>query len=200
MFIHTGVVAVWIFLSLAALAAMYHLWWNRELVLYGGKCAEKQREEVVADAGLPATSLLAAKSMDQGWPDGVAYRATGSEVTLSYLKYLVLPRVPSDSDTYQITCLGDDFLLKGELARPGLQGRPFNTVPATPRGLLLSALIIFGIAAGLYRYGLSIPEGVAVASLVLCVLAALVKLFFSMFLPTGLIMIIGGAWGAWTFF
>lgn len=185
----------WLAVSVASLAAMYQLWWNRERVLYAGKSAEEQRAVVFARAGIPAQTLEMAKRADAAWPLDAAYEAAGSEVSLSYFKYLVLPRIPSGSDAYRIQEEGEIYTLTPEKGA-ATPHRPLLTVEPTPRGLVLSALVLLAIAAGLSRLGLSIPEGMATASLVLCAASVLLKTRFHSYAPTGIFMCALGGLGA----
>ena len=93
---------LWILTSFAALVGMYHLWWTRERVLYMGKPVDDQRVAIFQIAGLPQETLVLAKKMDVAWPSGIAYGVAGSEVHLSYLKYFLLPRIPSGSIDYRL--------------------------------------------------------------------------------------------------
>ena len=183
-------------MSLAALVAMYHLWWTRDRALYAGKGAEEQRAVVLERAGIPAKTLEMAEWVDVVWPLKAAYAASGAEVTLSYFKYLVLPRVPSGSNEYRIE--------EGEVLDAGIptgvhkEVHPlFLTVAPTPRGLALSAAVLFSIAAGLCGFGLSLPEGVACALLVLCLASMLAKSYFHSYMPVGIFMFALGFVGLW---
>lgn len=186
----------WLAVSLVSLAAMYHLWWTRERVLYAGKSAEEQRAIVVGRAGLPAQPLELAKQADVAWPLDAAYKADGSEVALSYFKYLVLPRIPSDSEKYRIEEGRSAYSLSREEGTVAVH-RQFLTMDPTPRGLILSALVLVAIAAGLSRLGFSVPEGVALASLLLCVASVLLKTAFHSYAAAGFSMCGAGAIGAW---
>lgn len=97
-----GLFAVWFLTSLAALTGMYHLWWTRERIVYLGKPVHVQRAAIFERAGLPLEALDLAKKADTVWPLVIDYEAAGSEVRLSYLKYLILPRSPSGSSVYRI--------------------------------------------------------------------------------------------------
>jgi hypothetical protein len=190
-----GIIGAWLVLSLVSLVAMYHLWWTRERVLYVGKSPAEQRPIVFARAGIPAATLDLALDADADWPGGVAYEAAGSEVSLSYFKYLVLPRVPSGSSEYRIEEVDGAYRLVSGAGR-GHARVPFQTVRPTPVGLVFSALILFAVAAGLSRFGFSIPEGVACATLALCWAGLLSKGLFRTFMPAGLLLCALGLAGA----
>lgn len=187
---------LWLGLSLLSLAAMYHLWWSRERALYAGKSAQEQREVVFERAGIPAQTLELAKQADAAWPQGVSYDADGSEVSLSYFKYLVLPRIPSGSEEYRIQEKDGTCALAPAEEAPPAQ-RLFQAVDPTPRGLILSALVVLAIAAGLMRFGFSLPEGAACAVLLLCAASVLLKPLFHSYRPIGMLMCVLGGLGAW---
>lgn len=193
-------VGVWLVVSLASLVAMYQLWWSRERVLYWGKSAEGQRVAVVERAGIPAQTLDMAKQADAVWPLDAVYDADGSEVSLSYFKYLVLPRIPSDSEDYRIEEKDASYILVSAGGAESVVAAPqrFQTVDSTPRGLILSALVLFAIAAGLFRFGICIPEGMVWASLLLCATSVWLKPMFHSFAPIGVVMCALGVVGAGT--
>ena len=143
-----GLLAVWFLTSLAALTGMYHLWWTRERALYLGKSVDEQRAAIFQRAGLPRETLELAKKMDAAWPVDIAYKAAGSEVRLSYLKYLLLPRSPSGSGNYRVdeNKRGYSFAPEVEGNRKGM---PFSTVAPSPRGFVLSAAALLLAAVGL---------------------------------------------------
>ena len=186
----------WLAVSVASLAAMYHLWWNRERMLYVGKCPEEQRMVVFERAGIPVQTLEMAKKADAAWPPDAAYEADGSEVSLSYFKYLELPRIPSGSDAYRIQEEGGVCALAPEAGAAPVH-RPFQSVDPTPQGLVLSALILAAIAAGFSRFGIGIPEGMACAALVLCSASVWLKPAFHSYAPTGIFMCALGGMGGW---
>ena len=101
-----GVLAVWTIVSIAALGGMYKLWWERERVNYFGKTVEVQRSLVLRNAGSPETLLDVYKTLDMIWPQDITYSATGDQNQLSYLKYLLLPRIPAGSDHYSLDAGG----------------------------------------------------------------------------------------------
>lgn len=193
-------IGTWLLVTLASLAAMYHLWWNRERVLYAGRSADEQRKTVVERAGIPAPTLELAKRADAAWPLDADYKADGSEVSLSYFKYLVLPRIPSGSEVYGIKERGGAYPLT-PVDDTATSHRRFQTIEPTPRGLFMSALVLFAIAAGLSRFGFSVPEGMAGALLALCAMTVLLKPGFRSYAPVGVAMCVlglAGAWVAWS--
>ncbi len=193
-------VAAWLAVSLVSLAAMFQLWWGRERTLYFGKTADEQRAAVFARAGIPAPTLEMARRADAAWPLDAAYEAIGSEVSLSYFKYLVLPRIPSAPAACRIEERDVAYALTPADGEAPAH-RPFRTVDPTPRGLILSALAVFAIAAGLARFGFSLPEGAAGAALLLCAAGVLLKPLCHSYAPAGVFACaLGGlgAWSAWT--
>lgn len=177
----------WLGVAIISLAAMYHLLWSRERTLYVGKSANDQRAVVLRRAGITPETLEIAKLVDSSWPRNVAYKADGSEVSLSYFKYLVLPRIPSGSDEYRIGEVGVSYALSATNGTVKAH-RLFETVAPSPRGLILSVLVLFTIATGLSRFGLSLPEGMAGASLLLYTATVLLKPAFHSYTPIGIFM------------
>lgn len=84
----------WFLVSLAILVAMYHLFFTRELRLYGGKSVSEQRQEVFRRAGMPVELLPGVAAVAQKWPLFTRYQSHGDPVRLSYVHYLLAPRVP----------------------------------------------------------------------------------------------------------
>jgi len=179
---------LWILTSFAALVGMYHLWWTRERVLYMGKPVDDQRVAIFQIAGLPQETLVLAKKMDVAWPSGIAYGVAGSEVHLSYLKYFLLPRIPSGSIDYRLdeNKNGYSFSPEGERNHAGL---PFSTLWPTPQGFILSAAVLLLVAMGLGRFGLSVPEGGLCAALLLAILSVLAKGLFHSIDTAGWVMV-----------
>lgn len=101
-----GVILLWILVSLAALGGMYKLWWERERVNYLGETAEVQRGRILQLAGLSEAMLDVYKTIDKAWPQDIAYTATGDHNQLSYLKYLLIPRIPAGSTQYSLDAGG----------------------------------------------------------------------------------------------
>ena len=136
-----GFLAVWLAVSLAALAGMYKLWWDRERLNYWGQSSSDQRRIVWQRSGLPAPVLRAVERADLIWPAGVDYQANGEHTRLSYATYLMIPRIPAGSETY---ILSDD----GSFIPTEEQGQTAADIPGehgNPAGLLLSVFLIGGI-------------------------------------------------------
>lgn len=165
----------WLLLTLGSLVAMYHLWWTRERVLYVGRPSEVQRANAISRAGLPIGTLDVAARIEATWPRDAQYSVSGSEVTLSYLKYLILPRVPSGSSDFEIKETPGGVAVIGAAPVAGSQEVISPLGVSTPRGLILSMVVVFSIAAGLLVLGLSFSEGVALSVLTLSVLSVLCK-------------------------
>lgn len=175
-----AVVWAWLAVTGVALVGMYRLWWTRERVLYLGRSSVEQRAIVVTRAGLSPGTLALAGVLDRTWPRTARYTADGSEVTLSYAKYLLVPRIPSGSEHYRL--IEDTRVTVPTAPRYGESDQappPFFTVPRTSRGLFLSGVILAGIAAGLrasfHPLGLSVPEGMGLTVFGLCLSALLSK-------------------------
>jgi hypothetical protein len=177
----TIILALWVMVSIASVAAMYHLWFEREFAIYFGKTASSKQEQIFILSGLPLKSLSIAKDIDLCWPIDAEYKFDGSGVMSSYMKYLVIPRIPSGSEYYKISEEKNKYH-----AQPSLdecvnseQVAQFSTVKPTPSGLFFSLLIIILVSAGL-RHGwkklkFSIPESMAVAIFGIYLLVVLSK-------------------------
>jgi hypothetical protein len=193
------VIFSWVLLTFVSLVAMYHLWWTREACLYGGKRPSEQRVEVVKRGGIPIETLNLAYQADQDWPPGISYRADGSEVALSYFKYLVIPRVPAGSDVfrisetktggYELSGCGGDFESVSS----------FHTQPPSPRGLILSLTVVLAVAAFFRRFGFSMPQQVAGSVFSLYTITVFLKPLTRSYMPVGMFFCVLGAIGL-TFF
>ena len=86
---------LWIGITFFAFHGMYRLWWDRERALYWGQSVEDQRALVFDRAGLPPGILNDISEIDRLWPERMHYRATGNPDALSYVTYLLAPRIPS---------------------------------------------------------------------------------------------------------
>lgn len=171
------VLYVWLAVTVTAVAGMYHLWWTRERVLYAGKDIHEQRAEVFRRAGIASSLLDDAEKTLRSWPAQTRYAASGNHNQLSYVLYLLIPRIPD----------GDSFSLREQEGRlfmdPELPGtlQPPAAGPAL-RGLILSLMSIVGIASLLARIparmSLSTPERFGVAVFLLALLAVLSRGFF----------------------
>ena len=112
-------VCCWLLVTFAALAGMYHLWWQRERVLYLGKTVQEQRQTVFQRAGFPVSFVEKTRQLKQQWQPTVHYTAQGDITTsLSYIKYLLLPRVPSGSLSHVLTVRGETWSAVGGLDVP----------------------------------------------------------------------------------
>ncbi len=181
---------LWLGLSLVSLAAMYHLWWTRERVLYVGKSPQEQRVVVLDRAGISSHTLELARSAQACWPPESTYSAHGSEVALSYFKYLVLPRIPSGSPQFGIEETEGQLTLHPaeEITQ---KTRPTEPSASSPLGLMLSAVVLGVVAAGWRRLGFSFPEGMACAFLALAVAGVASKGVLGSFMPAGITLCIG---------
>lgn len=178
---------LWILVSFTALISMYSLWWTRERVLYLHKTPSEQRELVFKRAGLPLDTLAVAGAIDQNWPGTIRFTSKGSEVGLSYMLYLLIPRIPSGSSEYRIEM--NDSNLMSIQPRPPLTPsvalmttRPeFDTVPPTAKGLVFSLLVLCGLCYWIsvisFRWKLSIPENMAIACGLICLAVLLIRGF-----------------------
>lgn len=139
---------------------MYRLWWQRERNLYWGKGVDAQRAEVFTRAGIPASILKAFKEIDASWPKNARYQASGDSNTLSYIKYLLVPRTPSDKSEYQIEATGSTLVINGKQ----FKHPPTHTYDERPKayGFILSLFLVTGVVlfirALLPSLQLGIPE------------------------------------------
>ena len=147
-----GVLAVWSLVSLAALGGMYKLWWERERVSYLGKTVEVQRGVILRNAGLSDTMLHIYNTLDKVWPQDITYTATGDHNQLSYLKYLLIPRIPSGSAEYSVEA-GGAFTPAAVIVLPAEQ----KTNGASIFALLGSLFVLGGITLALKSWLKQIP-------------------------------------------
>ena len=165
------VLIVWVAVTVAAVAGMYHLWWTREHALYGGKDVHEQRVEVFRRAGIARTLLDEAETLDRIWPLNVRYEVKGDHNQLSYIRYLLIPRIPDGTPSFSI-----------EEKEGRLLYRPVLTATHNPeetrqsvRGFFLSLFILSGIAALLgglpFLTPLSVPERFGLSVLLLAIVA-----------------------------
>ncbi len=136
----------WMLVSIAALAAMYHLWWGRERILYLGKPISVQRGVVFQRAGLPPI-LREIEHIDNTWPMQMPYALDASVVDRSYLVYILSPRIPTQEGTNRIRVAGDEIQVEGSEIEPGLS-KPGARPAMGPsfRALWLSVIIVFGLS------------------------------------------------------
>jgi hypothetical protein len=102
------VLICWLPVSFAALAGMYQLWWQRERVLYVGSTVTQQRKAVFQRAGFAPSLVDQIDSVVQQWPSDIRYTAHGAENSLSYIEYLLLPRIPAEDSSHTIQIQGED--------------------------------------------------------------------------------------------
>jgi hypothetical protein len=164
---------LWALTTLAALAGMYHLWWTREHRLYDNRSVSEQRMEVFRRAGISLSLLNDVAAIDRSWPRYIQYGTAGNHNQLSYVKYLLLPRVPSGSDRWVITEKAGRLYTNVHFP-----DQEENTVyPPKSRGFLISLLLLLGVAVFLNRFhffqALSLPEGLAAALLLLTLFTVL---------------------------
>ena len=148
-----ALLAAWGVVTIAALGGMYKLWWDRERVNYSGKTVDEQRLAVWKNSGLSEVLLGVNDKVQADWPRYISYSATGDHNQLSYLKYLLIPRIPAGSDIYSIDA-------NGSFAPAGIQDE--QVAPPQPKrfsftGFVVSFLAVSGMTLVLQRSILSIP-------------------------------------------
>lgn len=180
---------VWVVTSLAALSGMYRLWWQRERQEYLGHPVEYQREVVWKIAGLPEKLLKATRELQYAWPDDVAYTFLGDHDKKSYAEYLLIPRVPSGSDTFILNTNGSFIPLQREIQASTATSQSI----AHPASFFLALISLIGLTAlirSLKSFGtFSIPECFSLSCLTLCVAGIVSKVIF-MSLTPGFILIV----------
>ncbi len=171
------VFAAWVAVTLTALVAMYHLWWTQERAQYVGKTSAEQRELVFRAAGLPGPMLQGVSEILRQWPEDVRYRAEGDFNRLSYVKYLLIPRMPDGNGEYALRNVGDHVVSQPGTSGTTTEAHAAEEYPAKIRGFLLSFLALTGLAALLRRLtrssALTLPEGYAAAAFVLMIVVVL---------------------------
>jgi len=144
-FVMLGAGAVWLVVSLGALAAMYHLWWTRERARYVGKSLAVQQEWAFREAGFPVSYLQVIEKIQQSWPLDIRYQTEGDFNRLSYVKYLLIPRMPDGQGDFTVRADGDRLHFRQEgAAGTGNRAGP-EVFPRKIRGLLLSLLVLTGV-------------------------------------------------------
>lgn len=161
------VLIIWLILTLVAISGMYHLWWTRERILYMGKDLHEQRVEVFHRAGIAEPLLNAAEQIMVSWPRDIRYSAQGDHNQLSYVKYLLIPRIPSMGTVFSLEEKDRRLLYHPILSK---KDKPIE-IQSSLYGLLLSLFLLSGIAL-LLRLGfrvpfLSIPEYAGMAVFIL---------------------------------
>ncbi len=170
----------WLLVTFAALASMYHLWWQRERVLYVGKNIQQQRKVVFQRTGLPPSLVDAVDSLVRQWPADIRYQARGDATSLSYIKYLLLPRIPAKNTAYTLNVQGKQVTATGHRADQQALDAPPVTIN-NPIGLILSCAVLLGWAAlfrKMWRKHTSWPESLALACLVFTLLVLPTRFFF----------------------
>ena len=189
------VLMVWLAVTVAAIAGMYHLWWTRECALYGGKDVHEQRVEVFRRAGIARTLLDEAETLDRIWPLNVRYEVKGDHNQLSYIRYLLIPRIPDGNPFFSIEEKDGRLLY-----RPVLKAthNPEETRPSA-RGFLLSLFLLSGIAALLgglpFLTPLSVPERFGLSVLLLAIVTMLSRAVLQDAAPGFLIVTATGSVG-----
>jgi hypothetical protein len=127
--------------AVLALAAMLLLWWGRERALYLGHSPDQQRQVLVERAGLDPATLDAARQVAVQVNATGAYSPGQDLVKKSYATYLLLPRRMEDSAEIGLETSPLDASTSGPSSDTG-----FHTVTPTPRGLLISVVVVTGLA------------------------------------------------------
>lgn len=170
----------WLLVSLAALAGMYNLWWQRERVLYLGKSVQQQREVVFQRAGFPPSFVEKIDLLERQWPQFVHYLAKGDLTTsLSYVKYLLIPRIPSGEGSYVITAKGDDWSVIGESNRQ-LSNVAHPPDTRNPAVFFLSLFFLTGFGFLMRKFwgsSLSWPEALGLSCFFLTLLVLPIRFF-----------------------
>jgi len=167
--VRRGLLIVWILFTVAALAGMYRLWWQRERRLYLGKDIFLQRQAVLNRAGIPSAVLESFSKIDSSWPKKIHYKASGDPNTLSFLTYLLIPRIPSGSSEYGIHAGRDKIVYWGKV--DSKRGPPTDDVRPGAKGLILSVLLVslvaLGIQAACHAGGINFPTFFGISCLLL---------------------------------
>jgi len=164
------ILGIWLVISLAAITGLYRLWWQRERIFYAGKSIEEQRKQVFQRAGLPSSALTSVEAISKQWPERISYKARGNQNLLSYVTYLLIPRIPSGDSRYFLHAKGNRIVWSGENRHmKPLDEKKTNNMPE-PVGFFISLFLVSGIAVLLRKNRfsqLSWPEamGLAVAGL-----------------------------------
>jgi len=158
---------VWLGLTFAALVGLYHLWWNRERITYLGKDIHQQRQEVFRRAGINEAYLAVVEKIGKTWPLNVSYHAKGDHNQLSYIKYLLIPRLPKEAKNYSLE-EKNGKLTYGPIFPERI--KPIKTPPSL-KGFLLSLFFMSGLALllrGTFRLpNVSFPESIGLSAFIL---------------------------------
>jgi hypothetical protein len=168
----------WLLVTFAALAAMYQLWWQRERALYLGKSVAEQRKIVFQRAGFPPVLAEKTAKLERLWPTDLHYKARGDANSLSYIQYLLIPRIPVNDAQHVIDVKGENLMASGGPLQPLADAPP---AASGPKGLILSFAVLLGWAALLrkmWRGRATWPESLALACLFFTLLVLPTRLFF----------------------
>ncbi len=173
-------IGCWLIVTFAALAGMYQLWLQRERVLYLGKSPAEQRRIVFERAGLPPVLADKTAELAAQWPADFRYKARGDANALSYIQYLLIPRIPVSKAEHGIEVKGGTLTVSG----PPVKQSDRVSQPeerSSPQGLILSFAVLLGWAALLrkmWRGRATWPECLALACIFITLLALPIRLFF----------------------
>ena len=173
--------ALWLAVTFAALAGMYQLWWQRERVLYLGKSLAQQRETVFQRAGIPPELVGQTAALAQQWPQDLRYKGKGDVNALSYVTYLLIPRIPVQDAEYVLRVKGAVLTVPDGQLVPAQPADAPAAEQATPKGLLLAFAVLLGWAALLrkiWRGRTTWPEALALACLFVTLLTLPTRFFF----------------------
>jgi hypothetical protein len=101
----------WLGVSLVAAFGMYRLWITREYRLYAGKSVSDQRTAVFKHVGFKTYLLRDADTVATSLPPDTDYRPIGDFNRLSYVKYLLIPRIPMPNAAVSLRDTGDSLVL-----------------------------------------------------------------------------------------
>lgn len=183
--------ATWALVTIAAMAGMYKLWWDRERVRYFGKTPSEQRVEIWKTAGLSKALLDVFGKVQASWPRDISYSATGDHNQVSYLKYLLIPRLPAGSDSYAIDAKGAFTSPDGPALQAGQEHHRFAF-----SGLLCSFLVVCGMTLALKksvaRVPFSFPEMFGCISLLLMGCVVVSRLLLATAVPAFYLLAFAG--------
>ncbi|WP_417912660.1 hypothetical protein [Candidatus Electronema sp. TJ] len=175
------VLALWLAVTFAALAGMWRLWLERERVLYLGKSIEQQRETVLQRAGIPPELARQTAELKRRWPADVRYQAKGDANALSYVTYLLIPRIPAKDSAYVLRVKGKELTAAGGQTVQPVPADAQTAERATPKGLILSFAVLLGWAGlirKIWRGRTTWPEALALACLFFTLLVLPTRFFF----------------------
>lgn len=187
----------WIVVTVAATGAMYKLWWDRERPNYLHVSPQKQLVSIWNNAGLPLHLLEVFEDINASWPGHITYSLTGDANQTSYLKYLLIPRIPSGDGTYSVDSSGT-FVPREGMNSP----KPLQTFRPTISGFLWSLFVITGASLALMkifqRLRLSFPETFTCCCLLLMGCIVISRAVFATISPGCLVYtILGGVSWIW---